>query len=130
MKQTFTTFLIGILTFSIAGCATPLKINFLANNSNAIFPPTQKIDVFYERPQKEYIVLGKIIVEPREEWLIWENANITSQEVLFNKFKEKAMSIGADAVWIQSMDERKIGKGLFRHTVNRIEGIALKWVKL
>lgn len=107
--------------FLLEGCAT---VSYLPSNSSRILLPTQTIEIFFEKPQKPYIVLGKVISQS-----LW-SSNMPSRNLL-DKLKQKAMQVGADAIIIENVTPHKtISGALFfisTWTTQKIEGLAIKW---
>ena len=110
-------FILSFLIFFLSGCAT---ISYLPSTSQKL-PPTQSVEILWEKPQRPYIELGQISVESADY----------SEETLFKKLKQKAMEIGADAVIIRSTKPytKTRGNWLFvsSSTIRRIEALAIKW---
>jgi len=106
-------FVVGVLVFFIAGCAT---ISYLPSKANQSYTPTDSVEILYKEPQKEYITLGKVIAETTGGYG-------NKEEMLFKKLKEKAMNIGADAVLMDNPSKPYSVWSLGY----RLEGLAIKW---
>lgn len=98
----------------LSGCAS---VSYLPINQYQAFPSTQSIQILYEKPDKPYLTLGKIIAE--------DPALGRSDEYLYKKLKQKAMNIGADAIIIENT--KPPGADWLGGVIHRLEGLAIKW---
>ena len=110
-------FLLLLIIF-LTGCAT---ISYLPSSSRTS-TPTTSVEVLWEKPQKLYIELGQVTVESSSH----------TDEQLFEKLKQKAMQIGADAIIVKSTIPYATaprGSWLFvsGKTVRRLEALAIKY---
>ncbi len=107
-----------VFVFGLLGCAT---VSFLPATNFQSLSPSQSVEILYEKPQKSYIVLGKIIAESGD----------VSNETLYKRLKQKAMETGADAVIIENTTPYAQTSGslffISSSPVYRLEGLAIKW---
>jgi len=83
MKKTM--FLLMILSLLFSGCAS---VSYLPSNSSVAYSPTDHVEIYWQRPVKPYVELG----------LISAQSDSLSEEGLYIKLREKAMSIGANGI--------------------------------
>jgi hypothetical protein len=99
----------------LLGCAST---KYLPSNSET-YPPTSGVAVYYsDKPDRPYIEMGTI------------NVKAYSETGMLEKFKQKAMEIGADAVFIKSVDNQLLfGTHIWFLLVTPIqaEGVAIKF---
>ena len=75
----------------LLGCAST---KYLPSSSET-YPPTSSAVIYYwDKPDRPYIEMGTI------------NVKAHSETGMSEKFKQKAMEIGADGVFIKSMDNQ------------------------
>lgn len=116
----------------LTGCATAShlpSITVTYTPTTSVSPttssiPTTSLEILWNEPEKPYVELGKISVKSR--------GYSEETSTLFNRLKQKAMEIGADAVIIGSTQSYKTapwGSWLFisGSTVYVIEGLAIKY---
>lgn len=84
MRITIKSFLL-VIFLACFGCAS---ITYLPTDESATYSPTESIKVYWETPKEPYTIIGRVSVE--SEGL--------SEESLFKKLKQKAMSVGAHAI--------------------------------
>jgi len=101
-----------MLFFGLLGCAS---VSFLPATNFQGFFPSQSVEILFEKPQKSYIILGKITAESGD----------ISENSLYKKLKQKAINVGADAVIIENTGPA--GTDYLGGVVHRIEGLAIKW---
>ena len=128
MRSIIGLFCIGLL--GLGGCAgTPIHTSFLPSGVSSSLTVTQNVEFLYEKPTKEYQVIGKIIVEPRREWFIWENSGSVREDVLQAQMREKAQGVGSDAVIMETSAPYVSKTGFWSSTIHRLEGLAICWKK-
>jgi len=93
----------------LTGCAT---LSYFPS-IDRVYTPTSHVEVLFREPQKDYIIIGKIISE----------GDIWSHKTLLEKIKKKAMQVGADAILVT---EAGHFQGEFG-TCQKVEALALKW---
>lgn len=101
-----------VFFFGLLGCAT---VSFLPATNFQSLPPSQSVEILFEKPQKSYIILGKITAESGD----------ISDNSLYKKLKQKAIKVGADAMIMEST--RPAGTDWCGGVVHRLEGLAIKW---
>jgi len=84
-------FAIMFLFLTLAGCST---ISYLPSNNIQSYAPSQSVEVLYEKPTKPYVVLGRVSINAMD---------ILSDQTILNRLKQKAMSLGADAIIVDNM---------------------------
>ena len=116
----------------IAGCA---QTSVVMNDRAPKFPPTEIVDVLYEKPNRKYIEIGLM-----ETKLSAANTTITLPDLIKN-MKEKAKSLGADAIIIIGAHQEQTPQGLMYnpylggyqtvggHSMPVVRGIAIKYDK-
>jgi hypothetical protein len=99
----------------LLGCANTRYLP----SSSGIYPPTSRAEVYYwDKPDRPFIEMGTI------------NVKAHSEAGMLEKLKQKAMEIGADGVFIKSMDDRLLfGTHIWFLLVApiRAEGVAIKF---
>jgi len=99
----------------LLGCASTKYLP----SSSGTYPPTSRAVVYYwDKPDRPYIEMGTIKVKAH------------SETGMLEKFKEKAMEIGADGVFIKSMDNQlRFDTHVWFLVVApiRAEGVAIKF---
>ena len=99
----------------LLGCSS---IRYLRSSSET-YPPTSSAEVYYsERTDRPYIEIGTIKVKAH------------SETGMLEKFKQKAKQIGADAVFIKSMENQlRFDTNIWFLVVApiRAEGVAIKF---
>lgn len=115
--------LVGILFF-LSAC---VSVSYLPSKATDNYPSTSSVEVFFEKPNKTYIELGLIIVETQP--LLSGISRFTTEETLIEKAKEKAMSIGAQAIIITSLRQREVigGSTGSSRTMRRMEVLAIRF---
>ncbi len=63
-------------------------------SSSQTYPPTRSAEVYWDKPDRPYMEMGTIKVKAH------------SETGMLEKFKQKAMEIGADGVFIKSIDNQ------------------------
>lgn len=101
-----------IFFFGLSGCAT---VSFLPATNFQSLSPSQSVEILFEKPQKSYIILGKITAESGD----------ISEDGLYKKLKQKAINVGADAIIVEST--RPAGTDWCGSVIHRLEGLAIKW---
>lgn len=101
-----------IFFFGLSGCAT---VSFLPATNFQSLSPSQSVEILFEKPQKSYIILGKITAESGD----------ISEDGLYKRLKQKAINIGADAMIIENT--LPAGADWLGGVVHRLEGLAIKW---
>jgi hypothetical protein len=94
MKKKYVNKLLSVTIIGISlllGCAST---KYLPSSSET-YPPTSSAVVYYwDKPDRPYMEMGTI------------NVKAHSETEMFEKFKQKAMEIGADGVFIKYMDNQ------------------------
>jgi len=90
-------FLSLLLILLLAGC---MSISFLPT-ADTIYEPTTSLEIYWEKPEKPYSIIGKISVR----------SDMYSEKQLFEQIKIKAMEIGANALIMSdtSTDQEIVG---------------------
>ena len=101
-----------VFIFGLLGCAS---VSYLPSNQYQSFPPVQSVQVLYEKPDKAYIILGKVIAESGD----------FSDKTLFERLKRKAMKIGAEAIILENTQPAGVDK--WGSVTHRVEGLAIRW---
>jgi len=117
MKEKYVNKLLSVtvvILLSLLGCAST---KYRASNSQT-YPPTRGVEVYWDRPDRPYMEMGTIKVKAH------------SDIGMLEKFKQKAMEVGADGVFIKSIDNQ------LRYDIHiwfllvapiRAEGVAIKF---
>jgi hypothetical protein len=99
----------------LLGCGST---RYLSSGSKT-YPPTSSVTIYYwDKPDRPYVEMGRIEVKARTE------------EGMLERFKEKAMKIGADGVDIRSVEDLSIRSNNLSSLLKapiRAEGIAIKF---
>jgi len=99
----------------LLGCASARYLP----SSSGTYPPTSSVVVYYwDKPDRPYMEMGTI------------NVKAYSETGMLEKFKQKAMEIGADGVFIKSMDNQlRFDTHIWFLLVApiRAEGVAIKF---
>ena len=99
----------------LLGCAS---VKYFPSNSGTYRPTSSSAVYYWDKPDRPYTEMGTIKVEAH------------SEEGMLEKFKQKAMQIGADGVFITSMDNQlRFDTHIWFLVVApiRAEGIAIKF---
>lgn len=120
--------LLILLPLFLLGCST---ISYLPSNSSATYPPTNRCEVLWNKPQVPWLEIGLITVECSG------GPPACSDENMMLKLKAKAISVGADAVICNFGPDRKnwwitpdFSAGVVYTgsiTTRRIEGMAIRF---
>jgi hypothetical protein len=104
--------------FLLPACAT---VSYLPSNSSITYPPTNQVEVYWDRPNMPYSEIGMIIVD----------GDFHGEERLVLKLREKAMAIGANGVIVKSPSQSTkviaTGSAVYAIPSRRIEGIAIRF---
>ncbi len=118
MKNKYVNKLLSVTVITLLpllGCAST---KYLPSTSGT-YPPTSSAVVYYwDKPDRPYIEMGTI------------NVKAHSETGMLEKFKQKAMEIGADGVFIKSMDNQlRFGTHIWFLLLAsiRAEGVAIKF---
>jgi hypothetical protein len=118
MKKKYVNKLLSVTIIEVLlllGCAST---QYLPSSSET-YPPTSSAVVYYwDKPDRPYMEMGTI------------NVKAHSEIEMFEKFKQKAMQIGADGVFIKYMDNQlRFDTHIWFLLVApiRAEGVAIKF---
>jgi len=98
-----------VVMIFIGGCAS---VSYLPSDSSVIYPPTKKVNIYWSKPDFQYIEIGLLSIESK-----------SSEEALFEKIKKKAMEIGADGIIVKPATQATRASKDRR----RLEAIAIKF---
>jgi hypothetical protein len=102
----------------LLGCAST---KYLPSSSKTYSPTSTAVIYYWDKPDRPYIEMGTIKVKAQTE------------NGMFERFKQKAMEIGADGVFIKSVDNklrsnvRDYDIWLLLVVPIRAEGVAIKF---
>jgi hypothetical protein len=112
----------------IVGCAPKVKVNYLAFDTSVTYLSTDTVQVFWEKPNRDFIVIG----------LLSTTATKANEEKLLEVLRKKAMSVGAQGLILRPpMRESRVvgvptqyGAPLITTIITyRLEGLAIRFEK-
>lgn len=110
--------LLLVILLNCSGCAT---ITFLPADDSATYAPTESLKVYWEEPQRPYMVIGAVSAQSGD----------FPERVLFEKLKRKAMAAGAHAIIMGKTNYSPtvvlLSGGTYIAHVIRIEALAVRF---
>lgn len=108
-----------LLSFPLVGCV--LSSSSVKTDSTD-YPPTNSVNILFEKPQQEYITIGLIDASSTRSVQ-------NDEEAVFEELKQKAQSLGANAVIIKSRSKtfNPWGGLLWGARIIRIEAEAIRF---